>query len=741
MVGGEALSPKHINRIRMRYPHLKIRNNYGPTENTIFSTSFLIDKTYEHNIPIGSPISHRRAYILDEELKAVPPHKAGLLYVAGDGLARGYLNLPIETLRKFVLDPFIKGERMYSTGDLCRYNADGNIEYIGRIDDQVKVRGHRIELGEIEAVLRSFPSVNQALVLYKELGTSTKGLAAYIEHSDSNLASIKEYLNARLPQYMIPNYFEEIEAFPITFNGKLDRKAMLAWPLKHQQKPSQNQQSVRDTILTTCCWVLNLNKLDPKDSFFDMGGDSLSGTCLIIELEQLLNIELPLHVLYENPVIEEFILQIENLGSLPDKANSYKHRPENLAQDAQLNFDIELDDKSIHSNTGHDSFPESIFLTGCTGFFGAFLLKELLNSSTASIYCLVRAKDKTHAEKRIQETMDKYGILFSKLERNRIIGVPGDLTQENLGLCQARFKELNQHIDMIIHNGAIVNYVDSYATLKQPNVFGTHEVIRLSCHKRIIPVHYVSSISVFETLGFFTGREVISEHESVDVSEHYVKLGYSQSKWVAEKMMENARTKGLPINIYRSAYIMGHSQTGVSNTTDHIARYIAGCIEMGCAPILTECASLTPVDQLSKALSYIAMNTKEQGQTYHLCNPKFITVSEIYQQIQDFGFPLELISYSEWKERLKKVPNTNPLYPLLSLHIHSAPNHELTLPELYENNARFDCQRFTNALKHSGIDIGLKDPSIFERWLHNYVDAGLISKETFNKTQSENDHA
>jgi len=130
------------------------------------------------------------------------------------------------------------------------------------------------------------------------------------------------------------------------------------------------------------------------------------------------------------------------------------------------------------------------------------------------------------------------------------------------------------------------------------------------------------------------------------------------------------------------------------------------------------------------------INTKEQGKTYHLCNPKFKTVSEIYQQIQDFGFDLELISYSEWKERLKVVPKTNPLYPLLSLHIHSAPGHELTLPELYENNARFDCSHFTKALENSGIQVGLKEASIFERWLLSYVDAGLISQETFNQAQS-----
>jgi thioester reductase-like protein len=186
---------------------------------------------------------------------------------------------------------------------------------------------------------------------------------------------------------------------------------------------------------------------------------------------------------------------------------------------------------------------------------------------------------------------------------------------------------------------------------------------------------------------------------------------------------------------------MGHSETGVSNTTDHIARYIAGCIEIGAAPILNESASLTPVNQLSQALSYIALNSKEQGNTYHLCNPDVVTVGEIYQQIQNAGFPLELISYTQWKERLKAAPITNPLYPLLSLHIHSAPikselSRDLTLPELYENNARFDCTQFMKAIEKSGIKIELKDPAIIEGWLRSYLEGGLISKATFNKRQS-----
>ena len=758
MVGGEALSPKHINLIRSRYPHLKIRNNYGPTENTVFSSSFLIEKNYENNIPIGHAINKKRAYILNENMEIAAPNTKGILYVAGEGLARGYLNLPKETLNTFIPDPFVKGEKMYDTGDLCRYNINGEIEFIGRMDDQVKISGHRIELGEIEAAICTCPQVKQAIVLYKHLGVKIKGLAAYIvpnlekTHTNHDLGSIKAYLADKLPQYMIPSYFETLESFPITTNGKIDRKVINAWPLKSKNTATHHKQNIEKTVLSSCKHLLNLTEIKAEDCFFDLGGDSLLGTSLIINLEQVLGIVLPLQTLYENPIILDFINCIKAISNSNEKPPHKKYLQEQhsqtLAQDAALDFDIHLNEQipSVVSDMSEES--SNIFLTGATGFFGAFLLKELLKTTKAMIHCLVRANDIVHAYTRILDTLKKYKISISSTEANRIIGIPGDLAQSNLGLSEAKFTTLAQTMDMIFHSGAAVNYVDPYSKLKPTNVFGTHEIIRLSCHqipfhKNSIPIHYISSISVFETLGFFTGRDVVFENESVDISESYVRLGYSQSKWVAEKLMENARAKGLPINIYRSAYIMGYSETGVSNTTDHIARYIAGCIEMGCAPILNECASLTPVDQVSRALCHIALHAKyqqkTQGQTYHLCNPTFISVTEIYQQIQNFGFPLKLITYDEWKEQLKTIPNTNPLYPLLSLHIHSAPNHDLTLPELYERNTRFDCTNLLNALAGSGIQLGLNNTEVFERWLNNYVEAGLISEQSFQQALDSTD--
>lgn len=738
LVGGEALSPRHINLIRKRYPELVIRNNYGPTENTIFSTSFLIDQDYQTNIPIGRAIRHKRAYILDKNFQQITEGMEGELYVAGKGVSPGYLNLADENRHRFLPDPFYPYEKMYATGDICRYNKQGDIEFIGRKDKQVKVAGHRIELGDIESALHTFPQIKLAVVLYKQINTSAKALVAYIKGASIDENALKRQLSETLPHYMVPVYVERLEDMPLTVNAKIDRKVMQDWPIKAKKQASTQSQTIQHTVIKACLTLLDLETLDCSQNFFELGGDSLLGTSLIIELEQQLGICVPLQVLYEHPRITDLVSKLEQLCALAKFGHAPVQPTEifSLASEARLHEKIRLAGREVHSCSNLKAANTQILMTGASGFFGTFLLKELLDTTAGRVYCLVRARDEAHAKRRLLEKFREYKIPVSTRQIERIVCIPGDLSLTQMGLTDEHYAFLANNMDVIFHNGAAVNYVDTYATLKGPNVIGTQEVLKLSCRTRIIPVHYISSVSVFETLGYFTGKQVIYENEAVDISEEYVRLGYSKSKWVAEKMMDNARAAGLPINIYRSGYIMGHSETGVSNTTDHIARYIAGCIEMGSAPILQEYASLSPVDQLSQAFCHVALNLQKHGNTFHLCNPDFITVDAIYRKIQEAGFPLELLPYAQWKQRLKSEPSSNPLYPLLSLHIHNAPNHKLTLPELYEHNTRFDCRQFLAELEGSGIKISLNTPYLFERWLQDYLRKGLISEAAFNQTRA-----
>ncbi|MCK5056392.1 MAG: amino acid adenylation domain-containing protein, partial [Candidatus Aminicenantes bacterium] len=232
LVGGDVLSTPHINRVREAFPDLRIINGYGPTENTTFSTTFSIDEEYIQNIPIGSPIANSSAYVFDASKNIVPTGIMGELFVGGDGVARGYLNNPELTAQQFIYNPFKENERLYGTGDKVRRLHDGNIEFIGRFDHQVKIRGFRIELGEIESLIIKYSGVADATVLVREDVPREKQLVGYFvtvgKAEKFAINELREFLEQRLPGYMVPSAFVEMEVLPLTPNGKINRKALPA---------------------------------------------------------------------------------------------------------------------------------------------------------------------------------------------------------------------------------------------------------------------------------------------------------------------------------------------------------------------------------------------------------------------------------------------------------------------------------------------------------------------------------
>ena len=251
LAGGDVLSVEHVERFRRSHPQCQLINGYGPTENTTFSCCYRIpaEADLSCGVPIGSPINNTRVYVLDATLEPMPLGVAGELYVAGAGLARGYLNRRGLTAEHFIADPFGKpGTRMYRTGDLARWRADGNLEFLGRMDHQVKIRGFRIELGEIEAALAANPSIREAVVIARGegLGAATGGLCgcAGRRRSDAKVAELRSALRASLPDYMVPTAWVFLPALPLTPNGKLDRKAL---PAPERRRPSPDRRQAPAT--------------------------------------------------------------------------------------------------------------------------------------------------------------------------------------------------------------------------------------------------------------------------------------------------------------------------------------------------------------------------------------------------------------------------------------------------------------------------------------------------------------
>jgi len=335
LVGGEALSPLHINRIKSKFPGLKVINGYGPTENTTFSTTYTINKKYNQRIPIGKPINNSSAFILSGYDNFQPIGVSGELCVGGDGVARGYLNDVSLTARRFTMIPDVAGERIYRTGDQARWKPDGNIDFLGRFDFQVKIRGFRVELEEIENQLLTHEKIKEAAVLVRE--TDGKHLYAYIvplvSQPDSagefDISELKAHLSKQLPAYMIPDYFILLEKMPLTKNGKLDRKILseMGTKLAANVEYVAPKTNLEEIIAESWKQVLTLPKVGMNDNFFDIGGNSFNIITLSFNLKKLLRKNISLAKIFQYPTIALFAkyLDTENDNNMENISQKEDH--------------------------------------------------------------------------------------------------------------------------------------------------------------------------------------------------------------------------------------------------------------------------------------------------------------------------------------------------------------------------------------------------------------------------------
>jgi amino acid adenylation domain-containing protein len=318
-LAGEALPTSLAQRIYDKTAVSKVYNLYGPTEDTTYSTYTLVPRGVE--VTIGRPLPNTQAYILDETRQPLPIGVPGELYLAGDGLARGYFGRDDLTRERFVPNPFAtqSGARMYRTGDLARFLADGNIQYMGRIDNQVKLRGFRIELGEIEAVLTKDPRVQSAVVIVREDNPGDKRLVAYVVPSGASIpgAELKDLVRKRLPEYMAPSAFVEMKALPLSPNGKINRRLLPApdWAATESGDVVEPRNELEATLVKVWQSVLHVPNIGIRDNFFDLGGHSLMAARVLSEIEKITGKELPLSALFRGATVEslaQLITQIQD---------------------------------------------------------------------------------------------------------------------------------------------------------------------------------------------------------------------------------------------------------------------------------------------------------------------------------------------------------------------------------------------------------------------------------------------
>nr|WP_234405637.1 non-ribosomal peptide synthetase [Paenibacillus sp. IHBB 10380] len=306
-VAGEALPSDLANKLNELWPDVSVENMYGPTEATIYATQYALGRKEGVHVPIGKPLPNTQVYVLDGAKLLQPIGIAGELCIAGDGLARGYLNQPELTEEKFVENPFVPGERMYRTGDLVRWLPDGNLEYLGRIDEQVKIRGFRIELGEVREQLMKHEAVEDAVVVARKGEEGEAYLCAYVlTEAELPVSSWRKHMGQSLPEYMIPSYFVRMEQLPLTPNGKVDRKALPApegavhTGVEYVAPRNDTEAKLADI------WseVLGMERIGVWDNFFELGGHSLKAMMLVSRIHQELQVEVPLREVFGHATIE-----------------------------------------------------------------------------------------------------------------------------------------------------------------------------------------------------------------------------------------------------------------------------------------------------------------------------------------------------------------------------------------------------------------------------------------------------
>ncbi|MBW4537641.1 MAG: amino acid adenylation domain-containing protein [Myxacorys chilensis ATA2-1-KO14] len=354
LAGGDVLSVSHVQKLLQAVPELRLINGYGPTENTTFTCCYsIVPDQVEATVAIGRPIANTQVYLLDAQLQPVPIGVPGELYIGGDGLARGYFNRPELTAERFIPNPFQREHDspiLHKTGDLARYRSDGNIEFLGRLDTQVKLRGFRIELGEIETVLSQHPAVQTSVVVVREDEHNNQSLVAHVvphQAFSPTTADFRSFLSAKLPEYMIPSHFVCLEALPLTSNGKVDRCALPA-PDKLERETSfvAPRTATEQQLAEIWAKVLGLQQVGIHDNFFELGGHSLLATQLIAKIRDTLHVELPLRCLFQTPTIASLantiaqtkLLELQPLNSLPtiapDLSQRYQPFPLNEMQQA-----------------------------------------------------------------------------------------------------------------------------------------------------------------------------------------------------------------------------------------------------------------------------------------------------------------------------------------------------------------------------------------------------------------------
>ena len=645
----------------------QLHNGYGPTECTIFTTTYPM-KEFEQNAPIGKPLDNFRLYVVDKQLNRLPVGAVGELWVSGPQVSRGYLNRPEKTAETYLTNPFTtdkKYSRVYRTGDIVRYLADGNIQFVGRRDGQVKIRGFRIELKEVEAVIREFAGIKDATVQAFDYENGGKYIAAYIVSDEQvDIKELNAFIGKQKPSYMIPAATMQIDSIPLNQNQKVNRKALPAPVIQaadHEYvEPKNEQERMFAKIFGD---ILSLDKVSATDNFFELGGTSLMVTKVIIECDKA-----GYHVIYGDVfthptprLLAQFVSGEAPVEDSDIEITSFDY----TGIDAILKRNnIETFLKGERQQLGH------VLLTGATGYLGIHVLRELIESDATTITCMVRGKDQPSAEHRLKNLLFYYfEKSFKELFGTRLLVVNGDVTQDFTTL-NAQLPTLNS-IDTVFNCAANVKHYSKGTDIEDVNIGGAQRCVEF-CLKTGARLVHISTTSVGEIWIIHNdGEQVPMLDERKLWFGQFLDNRYINSKFLAERLVLDAVAHhGLSAKVMRVGNLAPRSYDGEFqanfNSNSYMGRLKVFHV-LGCCPYDTydELTEMSPIDQTAKAVVLLASTPKECT-VFQPFNNHTELLGDLLQLMTKVGREIRFVENAEFEKSIDEAGQDPEKAKLLS---------------------------------------------------------------------------
>ena len=629
-------------------------NAYGPTEFTIVSNYHVVDQEKDSdNIPIGKPVPNSWSYVVDANNNLMPIGVDGELCIAGVQIALGYWKREDLTKEKFVDNPFKtcnENAKMYRTGDLARWNENGELEYVGRIDNQIKLRGFRIELGEIESAMAKFAGIAASVAEIKEIG-KVKHLCGYFTANiEIDISQLKEYLSQSLTEYMVPTAFMQLDKLPLTPNGKIDKKALPALEVKNYNEYIAPTNELEEKLCHIFAETLDLEKVGSTDNFFDLGGTSLLVMKVVVKA-----MAIDMGMTYAN------VFKYQTPKQLA--AFLYNKVAEVVITDVDA-YDYQAIDQLLLNNVLGKITETSmgdILLTGVTGFLGIHIMKEFLDNYSGKVYCIMRSQDGQSADTRLKVRLayyfeNDYHELFGK----RIFTVEGDITQ---------LESINVTVDTVINCAANVKHFAVGDELEQVNVGGVKNLVQYCLANNAMLIQ-VSTTSVAGT-GDGTMKE-----SKIKESQLYFGQGldnkYAQTKFLAERYVLEAITKGLNAKIMRVGNLMPRNTDGefqINFKGNAFMNSLKAYKLLGKFPVtfMGEEVEFSPIDSTAKAILKLTQTNKEYT-VFHPYNNHDIYMADVIYVMKEYGFPIDIVSEGEFEKCLQeKMQNDKMMSALTGL--------------------------------------------------------------------------